>query len=107
MGKTWKSNELRIAKLFGTQRNPYSGSMSRQTSSDSLHEIFYLEMKDGKQSRPTNLWLDTVRKAKRENKIPMVIQHAKQEKILDARITMKLGDFLRLTGLSTKEAELQ
>jgi len=106
MGKTWKSNELRIAKLFHTQRNPYSGSMSRQTSSDSLHEKFYLEMKDGKQSEPTKLWKDTARKAKRENKIPMVIQHAKQEKILDARITMKLGDFLKLAGL-VLEAEVQ
>ncbi len=101
MVKTWKNNELKVAKLFKTKRNPFSGSNSHQSMSDTLHERFYIEMKDGKRSLPTVLWQDTVTKAKQENKIPMLIQHGKNEKIKDARITLKLSDFLALT--QTKE----
>ena len=101
MVKTWKNNELKVAKLFKTKRNPFSGSNSHQSMSDTLHEKFYIEMKDGKRSLPTVLWQDTVTKAKQENKIPMLIQHGKNEKIKDARITLKLSDFLALT--QTKE----
>ena len=66
MSKTWKNNELKVSKIFGTKRNPFSGSASHQTRSDTLHEEFYIEMKDGKQSLPTRLWLDTVGKAKEQ-----------------------------------------
>ena len=101
MAKTCKSNKLKVAKLFKTKRNPFSGSNSHQSMSDTLHEKFYIEMKDGKKSLPTVLWRDTVTKAKQENKIPMLIQHGKNEKIKDARITLRLSDFLTLT--QTKE----
>ena len=97
--KTWKNNELAIAKAFGTRRNPFSGSMSHQSQSDTLHDRFYIEVKDGKQSTPSRLWLDTVRKAKMEGKVPMVIKHGKREKLMDARVTLRLGDFLELVGL--------
>ena len=103
MVKAWKDNELKISKIFGTKRNPFSGSMSHQTRSDTLHERFYIEMKDGKQSLPTKLWLDTVRKAKDEGKIPMLIQHGKAERIMDARITLRLSDFLALAKLKQPE----
>ena len=53
MVKAWKDNELKISKIFGTKRNPYSGSMSHQSQSDTLHENFYIEVKDGKQSLPS------------------------------------------------------
>ena len=96
MSKTWKNNELAIAKAFGARRNPFSGSMSHQSQSDTLHEKFYIEIKDGRQSEPTVLWKDTVRKAKEENKIPMTVHHFKGEKLLDSRITLRLGDFLKL-----------
>ena len=103
MVKAWKDNELKISKIFGTKRNPFSGSMSHQTRSDTLHERFYIEMKDGKQSLPSKLWLDTVRKAKDEGKIPMLIQHGKAERIMDARITLRLSDFIELTKLKQPE----
>ena len=80
-----------------------SGSNSGHSMSDTLHEDFYIEIKDGKQSLPTKLWVDTVQKAKHESKIPMLIQHGKQEKLMDARITLKLSDFLTLTGISESE----
>ena len=98
--KTWKINELKISKIFGTKRNPFSGSMSHQSMSDTLHEKFYIEMKDGKQSLPTKLWTDTVRKAKEEKKIPMLIQHGKGEKMTDSRITLSLSDSLTLAKLN-------
>ena len=98
--KTWKINELKISKIFGTKRNPFSGSMSHQSMSDTLHEKFYIEMKDGKQSLPTKLWTDTVRKAKEEKKIPMLIQHGKGEKMTDSRITLSLSDFIALAKLN-------
>ena len=99
MSKTWKNNELAIAKAFGARRNPFSGSMSHQSQSDTLHEKFYIEIKDGKKALPTKLWADTVRKAKQEGKIPMVVKHGRQEKLMDARITLRLSDFLELAGL--------
>ena len=101
--KTWKINELKISKIFGTKRNPFSGSMSHQSMSDTLHEKFYIEMKDGKQSLPTKLWTDTVRKAKEEKKIPMLIQHGKGEKMTDSRITLSLSDFIALAQLNKIE----
>ncbi|MBX8640629.1 MAG: hypothetical protein KIS29_09880 [Thermoplasmata archaeon] len=103
MVKTWKDNELKFSKIFGTKRNPFSGSMSHQTKSDTLHEDFYIEMKDGKQSLPTKLWVSILEKAKEEGKIPMLIQHGKREKLMDARITLRLSDFIELTKLKQPE----
>lgn len=103
MVKTWKDVELRYAKLFGTLRNALSGGNSHHTRSDTLHTEFYLEIKHGLQCRPTSLWQDTISKAKLEHKIPMLIQHAKGEKITDARITMKVGDFLKLANIDTED----
>ena len=103
MVKAWKDNELKISKIFGTKRNPYSGSMSHQSQSDTLHENFYIEVKDGKQSLPSKLWLETIKKAKKENKIPMLIHHGKGEKIKDSRITLRLSDFIALTKLQGNE----
>ena len=103
MSKTWKNNELKLSKMFGARRNPLSGSNSGHSTSDTLHEEFYIEIKDGKQSLPTKLWIDTVQKAKQEGKIPMIVRHGKQEKLMDARITLKLSDFLTLTGINEPE----
>lgn len=103
MVKAWKDNELKFSKLFGTSRNALSGGNSHLTRSDTLHPEFYIEVKDGLQSKPTALWIDTVSKAKLEHKIPMLIQHAKGEKIADARITMKVSDFLKLANIDKEE----
>ena len=89
MSKTWKNNELAIAKAFGARRNPFSGSMSHQSQSDTLHEKFYIEIKDGKKALPTKLWADTVRKAKQEGKIPMVVKHGRQAKEQGVAVWMK------------------
>jgi hypothetical protein len=103
MVKTWKDVELKFAKLFGTKRNITSGGNGHISRSDSLHPDFYIEIKHGLQCKPTSLWLDTVTKAKLEHKIPMIIQHFKGEKISDARITLKVSDFLKLASLDKED----
>ena len=71
--KHWKNIERTIANFFKTKRTPLSGSNSRHnTSSDSLHEDFYIEVKYRKETATGNLFKDTKQKAKKENKVPIV-----------------------------------
>lgn len=81
MSKAWKDLERRIAKRFGTHRTPLSGSSSRHTASDTLHENLYIEVKysgrlDSKGEKQIIIkkeWLDeAVTNAKSEDKIPML-----------------------------------
>ena len=88
---TWKKREMKIAKDFGTKRNPLSGSMSGHSSSDSLSDTFYLESKLRAKPGGWNLFMDTRDKAKRENKIPIVILSKKYHK---DKIAMVDYDFL-------------
>jgi len=71
--KTWKAVELRIAKLFGTYRTPLSGSFSRHTKSDTLHKNLYMEIKHLKRIPFLTLFKETIKKAKVEKKIPVVV----------------------------------
>ena len=45
MTNTWKTAERYVARIFGTERTPLSGSNSKHTSSDTLSEEFYIEVK--------------------------------------------------------------
>ena len=94
--KFWKKAERRIAELFGTERTPLSGSNSKNTSSDTLHSLFYIEIKSGKKRKATKLWLDVVEKAEREKKVPILIEHGWREPIIESRVTIRLSDFLEL-----------
>ena len=88
---TWKKRESKIAKDFGTQRNPLSGSMSGHSSSDSLSETFYLESKLRVSPPGWALFQDTKEKAKLEKKIPIVVLSKKYHK---EKIAMVNYDFL-------------
>ena len=71
--KQWKSIERTIANFFNTKRTPLSGSNSNHdTSSDSLHEDFYIEVKYRKETATGNLFHETKQKAKKEKKLPIV-----------------------------------
>lgn len=71
--KTWKNVEACFAKMFGTRRTPLSGSNSgHDTTSDSLHDRLYIEVKYRKEMATCTLFKDTEKKAKREGKIPML-----------------------------------
>ncbi|MCL4343413.1 MAG: hypothetical protein JRN26_05605 [Nitrososphaerota archaeon] len=90
----WKQLERRIAKAFGTTRTPLSGSNSRMTKSDTLHNKFFIEIKYRKQIPFYKTYNETVAKAKEENKIPMVIFHEAGTK--KNIVMIDLDDFVRL-----------
>ena len=89
--RTWKIREAKIAKDFGTKRNPLSGSMSGHSSSDSLSNVFYLESKLRANPPGWSLFLDTRDKAKIEKKIPIVVLSKKYHK---EKVCMLEYDFL-------------
>lgn len=69
----WKQLERRVAEMFGTKRVPLSGSNSgHNTNSDSLHPKLYIECKLRQKIAIWQLFEDTERKAKAEDKIPIV-----------------------------------
>jgi len=68
----WKGFERDLAKLFGTERNPLSGSNSKHTGSDTLHPYLYVEAKKRKSFALFELYRDTKRKARKEDKTPVV-----------------------------------
>ncbi|MDG6931815.1 MAG: hypothetical protein JRN26_01020 [Nitrososphaerota archaeon] len=92
--KVWKQEERRIAKAFGTERTPFSGSNSKMTKSDTLHEKYYIEIKHRKQVPFYKVFLETEKKARDEGKIPMVVLHeSKRQKRI---VMINLEDFIRL-----------
>lgn len=76
--KSWKKAEARIAELFGTIRNPMSGSLAfrvsddRETKSDSKHNTVYIECKYRRKCHIWTLHDDTKTKAKKEGKTPVI-----------------------------------
>lgn len=77
----WKSFERTVASYFGTRRVPLSGSNSGHgTNSDSLHPKLYIECKVRSKIALWQLFVDTEKKAKVENKIPVVAIKQKGEK---------------------------
>lgn len=70
---TWKAFERLVATFFGTRRVPLSGSNSgHNTNSDSLHEDLYVECKVRAKFALWTLFMDTEKKAKEEDKLPVV-----------------------------------
>lgn len=77
----WKSFERLVAGFFGTKRVPLSGSNSgHNTNSDSMHDELYIECKVREKFAIWSLFDDTEKKAKNENKIPIVALKQKGEK---------------------------
>ena len=70
----WKGFERKIAAFFGTRRTPLSGMNSgHNTSSDSLHDTLYIECKKRKSMAVVKLYDDTLKKARKEEKVPVVV----------------------------------
>ena len=72
---TWKQRERQTAKLFGTKRNPGSGTQGRsdcKSASGSVHPVLFIECKLRAKHTVVTLWDDTKVKAKKEKKIPVV-----------------------------------
>jgi hypothetical protein len=74
----WKAAERRIARRFGAERNPLSGSNSGVSASDSRHPYIFIETKQGKQCIPlNNLYKKTSALAAKERKLPLVCYQPK------------------------------
>ena len=71
--KSWKKLEQKVARLRGTERTPLSGGNSKQTRSDTLDEIFFIECKLRKDPAIWNLYEQVEALAKKENKIPVLV----------------------------------
>ncbi len=76
INRMWKQFESTVARDFGSERNPLSGENSRHdTNSDALHEKVYIEAKRDQKVfgiRLVKLIEDTMAKAKKEKKVPMI-----------------------------------
>ena len=70
--KTWKANERKVSDFFGTTRTPLSGGNGKQTRSDTLHPRLFVECKYRQRHSAVNLWKETLEKAQKEHKIPVV-----------------------------------
>ena len=92
--RTWKQLEERICRKFGGKRNPLSGSNSQHGTSSDCIEIdpeLYIEVKLRGAFSHHTLFKDVEKKAKGENKIPLLVTHVKNER--GELVIMRLDDF--------------
>ncbi len=77
--RTWQKAESRAAALFGSKRQPLSGSSGRddETQSDSTHPTLFLETKLKAKTFVRALYDETKLKAKREAKLPVLCLYDK------------------------------
>ena len=75
----WKERERQAAALFGTKRQPGSGSMNRDdfTRSDSRHDAIFMEVKVRASHAVRTLWEGTKKLAKKEKKTPVLVLYSK------------------------------
>ncbi len=95
----WKAFERKVAVMLDTRRTPLSGMMSGHgTHSDTLHKDIYVECKwQGTKSAVLTLWDDTVKKAKAENKIPLLAMHRRGSRVEFGAMPLPLAtDLLKL-----------
>ena len=93
---TWKKLELKVAKMLGGQRNPLSGSASKHTSGDIIHDKFYVECKYRAKFAVVSLFKEVEEKAKAENKVPLLV--LKQKNLRGELVVLRLEDFVKLVG---------
>lgn len=97
----WKQLERVVAEFFGTRRVPLSGSNSGHgTNSDSLHEKLYIECKLRGKISLWQLFEDTERKAKQEDKIPIVA--IKQKGSRGYLLVIRPTDLEKINEIRTK-----
>ncbi|MGC8558980.1 MAG: hypothetical protein ACP5NC_08360 [Nitrososphaeria archaeon] len=77
--------------MFKGSRNPLSGSNSGRTQADVIHNKLYIEVKHRAKIPFYKVWQDTVSKAGKEGKVPVVIFH---EKGSDKYIAMVDAEYL-------------
>lgn len=92
--KAWKAFERRIAKSLGVDRTPLSGSLSRLTSSDTLHPDLYVECRYRSRLSVHTWWLVVRQFALKEHKVPVLALHQAESRttmaVIDWRFFLKL-----------------
>jgi len=89
---TWKGMERKVAKLFGGLRNPLSGGSGRHTRGDVIHPYFYIECKLRQKLSIWAWFKDTADKAKKEQKIPILVIKEKGKK--SELVVLDIKDFV-------------
>lgn len=101
--KAWKAAERRVAALLGTRRNSLSGSNSKMTSSDTLHEKLYVEVKHPARSAVWTLFKKTRKQAEKEKKTPILAIGQKSHKgflfcVHSSDVPVFIGEWLKANG---------
>ena len=78
--KSWKKAERTVAHKLGGTRNPLPGRSGGHTSGDVIHPALYVEVKQRARFAVLSTMRDTEEKAKKENKIPVLVLHEKGKK---------------------------
>lgn len=104
MDKTWKKFERWIAQQWGVKRRPGSGAagFSRgEGTDDVIHPMLYIEAKNVSGSRVPGrgLWKQTRNRAKKEQKIPIVVVHEKRTPYEESWVWVRPQDLLRVAIL--------
>lgn len=82
-----------MARFFGSERTPLSGSTSRHTGSDSLHPRLYLEVKLRKGfTAACRRFQEVAEDAKKENKIPVLVFRMQGMDNLDSLVVCRLRE---------------
>ena len=70
--KAWKRREREVASYFNGERTALSGSNSKITKADVIHDELFVECKLRAKHSVVSLWDDTAKLAKDEGKIPVI-----------------------------------
>ena len=92
--ETWKKFERKVAKKLGGVRNPLSGSHSRHTSGDVIHDKFYVECKYREKFSIVSLYDEVREKARKEGKIPLLVIKQKNRK--GELVVVDLDEFVKM-----------
>jgi hypothetical protein len=110
--KTWKTVELKLAKILGGQRRgaDFRDKFSGGGKSDIILDGFSIEVKHGKKMG-WSLLLHALAQADinkdHEDDIPVAILHPEGMKYEDSLVTLKLSDFAKLIQSNEEPAALK
>lgn len=97
--KGFKQYERRIARDFGVERTPLSGSASRHTASDTLHAKLFIDVKVRREIRTLwRLFKAIEGLAMRERKRPVLIVKVPRADDLDSIVACRLRDVQMIAG---------
>ena len=70
--KAWKRREREVARYFNGIRTSLSGSNSKVTKADVIHDELFVECKLRAKHSVISLWNETAELAKKEGKTPVI-----------------------------------